>query len=375
MKKILLTATVQSHICQFHIPLISLLHELGCEVHVAARNNLKEKNGLSLECADKIFDVPFSRSPFSKNNIKALKMLKKIISDDGYEINHCNTPMGGVLTRLAAKKARKKGTKVLYTAHGFHFYKGSPFKNWLLYYPVEKMLSRITDGLITIVGEDYYLANKKFHCPVYHTFGVGVKTEKFKSFSALEAQKFREEQNWSDKIVLLCTGELNKNKNQIALINALPHVLVKNPNVILLLAGNGPERSNLIKAISEQGLDKNAFLLGYRTDLEKYVWSSDIVISLSKREGLPVNILEAMYCEKPVIASNNRGHRELISNGINGILLEKTNSSSVCDAISKLVTEKDSTEKYVFASLKKVQLYLDFNVKEQLRDIYKDFLK
>ena len=121
--KVLLVATVQSHICQFHRPLVAMLHEHGCEVHVAARNNLAEKNGLKLDFVEQVFDVPFQRSPFSPKNLGAYKQLKKIIDEGNYDVVHCNTPVGGVLGRLAARKARKRGTKVFYTAHGFHFYK------------------------------------------------------------------------------------------------------------------------------------------------------------------------------------------------------------------------------------------------------------
>ena len=132
MKKVLLTATVQSHICQFHKPLVEVLHNHNCEVHVAARNNLAEKNGMKLDFVDKVFDVPFSRSPKSSDNIKAYSQLKKIIDSEHYDIIHCNTPMGGIVTRLAAKGARKGGAKVIYTAHGFHFYNGASKKNWLV---------------------------------------------------------------------------------------------------------------------------------------------------------------------------------------------------------------------------------------------------
>jgi glycosyltransferase EpsD len=128
MKKVLLTATVQSHIAQFHKPLIDLFHNNGYEVHVAAKNNLSEKNGLKLDNIDSVFDLPFDRSPFSLNNIKAFVALKRLIEDNNYDIINCNTPVGGVLTRLAAKNVRRNGTLVCYTAHGFHFYKGAPLK-------------------------------------------------------------------------------------------------------------------------------------------------------------------------------------------------------------------------------------------------------
>lgn len=141
--KVLLVATVQSHICQFHKPLVNMLHEHGVEVHVAARNNLAEKNGLALDFVEKVFDIPFARSPKSKNNIIAYKQLKKIIDEGHYDVVHCNTPMGGIVTRLAARNARKHGTKVYYTAHGFHFYKGAPKKIGLCFIQLRNFLQII----------------------------------------------------------------------------------------------------------------------------------------------------------------------------------------------------------------------------------------
>ena len=177
--KVLLTATVQSHICQFHKPLVEMLHDYGCEVDVAAKNNLAEKNGLKLDFADHVFDIPFCRSPFDFQNIKAYRELKKIIKNGKYDIIHCNTPVGGILTRKAASPFRKKGVKVFYTAHGFHFYKGAPIKNWLLYYPIEKLFAHKTDKLITIVDEDYRFSKEHFKCETCRIHGVGVDELRF----------------------------------------------------------------------------------------------------------------------------------------------------------------------------------------------------
>lgn len=211
--KVLLTATVQSHICQFHKPLVEVLHAHGCEVHVAAKDNLAEKNGLKLDFVDKVFNVPFARSPKSTDNIKAYKQLKKIITEGQYDVIHCNTPMGGIVTRLAARKARKNGTKVIYTAHGFHFYQGAPKKNWVIFYPIEKLFSRITDILITITHEDYKLASEKFHCQVAHMHGVGVNEARYFPVGREEQIKLREELGFShNQKIILCVGELLPNK-------------------------------------------------------------------------------------------------------------------------------------------------------------------
>ena len=142
MKKVLYTATVLSHICQFHLPYLKMLKEQGYEVHVCARDNLAEKNGLELKYADKFINAPFSRSPKSKKNLQALKELKQLFKEVYYDLVICNTPMGGIVTRIAAKKTRKKGTKVVYMAHGFHFYKGASKKSWMVFYPIEKHFAK-----------------------------------------------------------------------------------------------------------------------------------------------------------------------------------------------------------------------------------------
>ncbi len=370
--KVLLIATVQSHICQFHKPIASMLHEAGAKVHVAARNNLAEKNGLTLDFADKVFDIPFSRSPKSKDNITAYKQLKKIIDEEKYDVVHCNTPMGGIVTRLAARKARKKGTKVFYTAHGFHFYKGASKKAWAVFYPIEKFFAKhYTDKLITIVKEDYELAVSKFKTDVHHIHGVGVNSQKY--FDMPQEQKEQLKENFGykkeDKL-LLCVGELNKNKNQKTLIHAFAEVLKNVPDCKLLLAGNGPERQNLIDLVNILNIQNNVDFLGYTLELDKYLNISDIAISLSHREGLPFNIMEAMLCKKPIIASYNRGHNELIKNDVNGALVNSDNIEGVALQITRLLNNGELCKKYSDNSFNIVQQYTDTAVSEELKNIY-----
>ena len=244
--KVLLTATVQSHICQFHRPLAEVLHAHGCEVHVAARDNLAEKNGLKLDFADKVYDVPFSRSPKSPDNIRAYRELKKILDREHYDVVHCNTPMGGIVTRLAARKTRKAGTKVFYTAHGFHFYKGASRKNWLVFYPIERIFARLTDKLITINQEDFALASAKFAAEVARIHGVGVNEGRYFPVSDREQQRLRQELGFTrEQKLILCIGELLPNKNQAMAIRMMPRILEEFPDALLLLAGNGPEKENL----------------------------------------------------------------------------------------------------------------------------------
>ena len=371
MKKVLLTATVQSHIAQFHRPLAEVLHEHGYELHVAARNNLGEKNGLSLDFADKVFDVPFSRSPKSPDNVKAYFQLKKILAADTYDVVHCNTPMGGIVTRLAAVKARKQGTRVFYTAHGFHFYKGASKKNWLAFYPVEKIMAGFCDTLITITKEDRRLAGQKFHTNVEHIHGVGVYTERYHAVSDAEKLQMRSKEGLKDSdFVILCTGELNQNKNQKALIKAAAELKESIPGLKLLLAGNGPLEQELRMQIRELGVEDEVRLLGYRTDLEKVTPAADLVVSCSYREGLPLNILEAMLCCKPVVASVNRGHRELVRTGYNGYLVPPDSPAKYAEAIKKIYNSRKLAEQLGENGFRMAQPYTAASVKKELSRIY-----
>lgn len=365
--KALFVATVQSHIAQFHLKAIELLKQNGYEVHVAARDNLAEKNGLQLKNVDKVFDVPFQRSPFSPANIQAYRELKKVIKNGQYDIIHCNTPVGGILTRWAA---RNEKSEVIYTAHGFHFYKEAPLKNWMLYYPIEKVMSHFTDKLITVNEEDYCLAKTKFSCPVYRIHGTGIDTGKYGAVSMAEIEEVKHALKLQDSIVILCTGELNRNKNQKTIISAMKMVVESIPNAVLLLAGNGPEKENLNRLIVDLGLKKNIKLLGYRTDLQKFVRLADVVVSASFREGLGLNIIEAMYCSKPVIAADNRGHRELISENENGYLVAPIDAESFADRIITLCQNQEKRTQMGKNGYKKSFPYWDVNVLKELQEIY-----
>ena len=336
--KVLLTATVQSHICQFHKPLVEVLHAHGCEVHVAARNNLAEKNGLKLDFVEKVFDIPFSRSPKSKDNLRAEKMLKQIIDEGQYDVIHCNTPMGGIVTRIAAKQARKSGTRLIYTAHGFHFYEGSPKKNWMIYYPIEKYFSRKNDTLITITHEELRLRKE---------MGFG------------ENQK-----------LLLCVGELLPNKNQKMAIHAMRKIVKRYPDAILFIAGNGPEKENLEHEIKQCGLENNVIMLGYCTHLQDYQHIIDVLVACSYREGLPLNIVESMLSGNPVVASINRGHKELIHDGENGYLVSCNDSDAMADRVLELFGDNSKAEQLSKNAFGFAMDYSFTSVKKELEEIY-----
>ncbi len=363
--KILYTATVLSHICQFHLPHLKMLRDAGHEIHVAAHDNLAVKNGLKLQHTDKFHEIAFKRSPFDSSNLKAYRQLKKVIDSENFDIILCNTPVGGIVTRLAAIGARERGTKVIYMAHGFHFCKGAPLKNWLIYYPIEKFMAHFCDTLITICKEDYELARKKFATKVEHIHGVGVSPERFHPVDDETKHLMREKENLKDDdFVILCVGELNKNKNQTVLIQAAAELKDKIPNLRVLLAGNGPMEQTLKNQVQNLDLTEQVRFLGYRTDLETITPAVEVVVSCSKREGLPLNILEAMLCAKPVIVSRNRGHNELITDGENGYF------ENYAQNISDLYNNPSRSQSMGKCGLQSVQKYMVMTVKSELKQIF-----
>ncbi len=334
MKKVLFVATVTRHINAFHIPYLKWFKEQGYEVHVASNGNEK------IEYCDRHFNIPFERFPLKLDNIKAYKELKKIINDNNYKIVHCHTPVGGVIARLAARKSRKKyKTKVIYTAHGFHFYNGAPLLNWIIYYPIEKLCTRWTDCLITINEEDYKLAKKKFRIKEIELVnGVGIDEKKFNfQMSDEEKEKIRKELNLKgDDYILIQVGELNKNKNQIMTIEAMKKLVKENKKIKLLLVGKGDLKEFYEKKIEEYDLKDNIFLLGFRRDIPELLKISDCLISTSKREGLPVNLMEATICRLPIIATECRGNRDIAKK-----IVEIGNINELCSNINKCIKNKD----------------------------------
>ena len=365
--KILYVATVLSHICQFHLPHLRMLKEQGYEIHVAAHDNLAVKNGLQLRYADRHIEIPFERSPFDRRNIRAYRALKELVDGGNYDLIVCNTPVGGILTRLAARKARKQGTKVVYIAHGFHFFRGASRKNWLLYYPLEKHFCRLCDAVITINEEDYQLAKSRFSVRSERIHGMGVDENRFHPVSREEQLAMRQREGLSEEdYVVLCTGELNENKNQKTLVSAAALLKDRIPNLKVLLAGNGPKEQELKAQIRELGLEDTVRLLGYRTDLERVVPAADAVVSCSRREGLPLNIVEAMLCEKPIVASVNRGHRELVKDKVNGFLLSPDDVAGYAKAIELLHHDLDAAKAFGAAGRKLAENYTTAAVEKEL---------
>ena len=319
-KKILFTSHT-ANFQKFNQPLILMLkgklktpykalNFAECEVHYASANEEDIKN------VDKSFKVDFCRSPFRLiSQFKSYKQLKRIIDTEKYDLIHTHTPTGSVITRLAARKARKDGTKVIYTCHGFQFYEGAPILDWILWYPVEKTMARFCDLIITINTEDYNLAKKHFKTKVKMINGVGVDKAKFKpKLTKKKKEALRKKLKLSnDDFVISYSAEFIARKNHRMLITALHNFLrdEKHSNVHLLLMGEGVLKTRMQRLVKALKIDKNVHFLGYRKDIPELLEISDLYISTSKNEGLGINILEASLMNCPVIMTDNRGHSEI----------------------------------------------------------------
>lgn len=371
--KILFVATVRSHIGQFHMPFIRELKAHGVEVHAAFKDNSADKPGLDLSAIDKTFEVPFERRPLRPNNIKAYRELKKIIDGNGYDAVHCHTPMGAVITRLAAKSARKKGTKVIYTAHGFHFFKGASMKNWMLFYPVEKYLSKYTDCLITINSEDCELAHKKkFRAgKIYKVHGVGVELDKFKAVDADEKARLRAEYGYDgDTFIMIYPADLSVRKNQPMLFDALQKIAEKNKNVKLLLPGQPIRLEEYKRMISERGIADNVEFLGYRRDINNLVGLSDLSVASSFQEGLPINLIEAMAMGNAIVATDVRGNNDAVEDGVNGYLVPVGDSDLMAEKILELMNDREKLRTFGENGLDMVKDFSTENVNREMLTIY-----
>ena len=311
--KILIVTTV-SVTMNFFKDQIKELCDKGYEVHLCTNFNDNSNNNWDSDLIK--HHVDFSRSMISFENIKAYKQLKMLLASNEYDIIHTHTPIASALVRLQ----KNKNTRIIYTAHGFHFYKGAPKKNWLLFYPIEKILSRRTDDLITINSEDYELANKKFGMSKLHIInGPGVDIESTRNAKIVKRSELNLLEN---DFVLIFGAELNYNKNQYLLIDSMNELINKYSNFKLLLVGKDNYKGVYQKYVKDLKLENNIFFLGMRRDIKGIIKSCDLAVSSSKREGLGLFLIESGLNGLPIIATNNRGSREIIVNGVNGYLCE-----------------------------------------------------
>ncbi|GLB58984.1 glycosyltransferase family 4 protein [Cytobacillus sp. NCCP-133] len=366
--KVLFVATVMLHFKAFHLPYMKWFQDKGWEVHVAANGDL------NLPYYDKKHILPIERSPYSVKNIGAYKQLKELLKREKYDIIHCHTPMGSVLSRLANNATKSEtGTKLIYTAHGFHFYKGGPFKDWVLYYPVERFLARYTDRLITINKEDYNLAQKFNAKKVEYIPGIGLDTEVFNHINIDIYSKRLEIGVPNDAIMLLSVGELGSRKNHEVAIRALAKA--EHKNLYYVICGSGDLEQYLKNLSKELGVSDKILFLGFRKDIAELIKCADIYVFPSQREGLGIAALEGMAGGLPLISSYINGIRDYTVNGETGFCLEPYDVDGFSKAMDKLAKDKDLREIIGKNNVEVASKFDTRNVKKIMARIYTEVME
>ncbi len=363
--KILYITTIGTTMNFFKAFIRQLLDD-GHTVDIATNEKDSKVSACYREWGCTVYQIDTSRSPFDMGNVKAIRQIRQLAAKGKYDIVHCHTPIAAMCTRLACRKVRKTGTKVIYTAHGFHFYKGAPLKNWLMYYPAEKICAHFTDVLITINKEDYALAQQKMKAKrVAYVPGVGIDLSKFGQATVDKATKRKELGVPPDATLLLSVGELNTNKNHETVIRAISDL-----DVYYMIAGEGDLKGHLQSVINELGLTERVKLLGYRIDMTDLYRAADICVFPSFREGLGMAAIEGMACGLPLVAADNRGTRDYCCHGVNGLVCEPSDISAFADAIKCLSADSCLRLKMAEANTEAVKRFDVIQVNKQMDRLY-----
>ena len=371
-KRVLITCT-DSMMKQFLEPHVINLVENGFEVEIACSEVLNRFKEVREDLQDyvKINHLSLKRSPLAiLHHIKGYKELKKIIRDGHFDLVWTNEPVMGVITRLAAGEARKSGTKVLYMVHGFHFYKGASPVNWMLYYPIEWMMAPKADCICTVNKEDYHRAKKMKVAEVRYIHGVGIDVSRLRENGETDIRK----ELCLDKnaFIVVSVGELNKNKNQQVIMRAIAKL--KDKNIHYLLCGKGSQRKKLVKLSKKLKIDDRVHFLGYRKDVVDICSQADIFAMPSKREGLPVASLEAMYCGLPLVTSNIRGLSDITADGVTGYTFKPDDINGFAEGIRRIESDPDLRMAMKARNRQRTARYRLDNTKKEIMEIVRQLI-
>ena len=368
-KKIMMITTTDNMIWQFMLPHIRHLESLGNSIEcVCARtgfwtDELKNKHNLV------VHEIDFGRNPIKLKNFKGYKQLKKLQEERKFDLVYCQQPVGGMMGRLIGKKFK---IPVIYTAHGFHFYKGCPLVNKLVYKPVEKWLSKYTDILITINEEDYQSALKMKAKKVFKINGIGIDDNKIK-VEDFDKVAFKKELGLTetDKVILT-VSEINQNKNYITMLQTIKLLVEKDKSYKFVSCGTGVWEDKIKNYAKDLGIEGNVIFLGYRKDISKIMQTTDVFFHASYREGLTLSVMEAMSFGIPCVVSNVRGNRDLIEDCKGGFVCEPTDAEGFADKLQILFENKEIYKEFSEFNKKESEKYTVKKVIEQLQKIYEE---
>ncbi len=373
MSRILFISNVSRKITSFVTASISASHDLNMEFYHASNWKEATEEQIKLDESEyniKINNVNISRNPFARTNFKAYREIVQLIKREKIDYIHCNTPIGGILGRLAGKKCNVK--KVIYQAHGFHFYTGAPMKNWLLYYPIEKWLAHYTDALITINHEDYQLAKNKFKLRkngnVYYVPGVGIDLTQYNIEGFSRQSKRRELGLNNEDIALISMGDLIERKNYDTAIRAIAEA--RNSKLHYYICGKGPEEEKLKRLANSLGISEQIHFLGFRSDIKELLVAVDLFLFTTKQEGLPRSMMEAMASGLPCVASRIRGNTDLLENTNGGYLCDINNVYEYAEKLNALASDAVQREKMGKNNLLVIKKFSNKTVIGDIRNIY-----
>ena len=368
MKKILIVASSYVHIRAFLIPHIKQLVSDGWVVNVASEND-----GTIIPYAHAQIDIPVKRSPFHPSNLLAIQKLLRHLDKERYDIINCHTPIGAMIVRMASFKARRMGTKIIYMAHGFHFYQGAPFINWAVYYTAEKLMARYTDAIITINEEDRCNAGRLFP-EISHQYtlpGVGCDINRIVPMCDAEHKELKKQYKIVDEdYVAIYIARYTRNKNHRFLIKALAKIKHDIPHCKLLFLGDGKEMEACRKLADKLGVGSSIIFAGYQSKISGYLHLADVAVSPSLIEGLPIGLAEEMYAGIPIIANTIRGHKDLIKSGENGLLYAYDDEDDFVEKFLYLYNNPDERERLSKGAKSSIEKYSVENVIPQMMSIF-----
>ena len=373
-QKLLYILNVANKVNNFSYTSMLAAQELGYDFHIAGNwSYASEEERLADEqqYGIKIHQIDFIRAPYHPGNRKAYFQLKELIQREKYDVIHCNTPIGGVLGRILGKKCKVE--KVIYQAHGFHFYKGAPKINWMIYYPIEKLLARYTDALITINQEDFELSKNEFKLrnngKIYYVPGVGIDTTQYKIEEKSRLAKRNELSLNDNDVALISMGDLIERKNYDIAIRAVAEA--NNPAIHYFVCGKGPEEKNLLAIAKNLGVSEKLHFLGFRSDIKELLAASDIFLFTTKQEGLPRSMMEAMASGLPCVASRIRGNTDLLQNVEGGYLCDINDISTYAEKLNMLACDGELRQKMGRNNLHTIERFRTGTVTDAIRNIYK----
>lgn len=374
MKKALMIAPAASVFQKFCKVNIECLKEAGYEIYLAsnysdADDKKQKKYDAFREWCEKenirTIDIKFARKSLLKN-MKMIKIVKNLIKENDFDLIHCHTETGGLITACALN--RKCSAKKIYTPHGISFYKGSSILSWLLFYPLEKWICGKMDKVIALNNEEYEIISgwENNETKLVHGIGLDVK-----SISEIGCDKEQIREMFgikSDDFFIICVGELNENKNHKIVIDAVSKL--NRDDIKCVICGVGHLKEKLQEMIENLELNDKITLAGYRTDIPILLNAADVLSFPSFHEGLPVSVMEAMAAGLPVVCSEIRGNVDLIQNEVGGFLFKPTDSEAIKVALDKLINDRLLREKMGETNKNNIRKFDSSEVKKEIYDVY-----